>query len=148
MILIAHLLLGAVIASKIKYIPLSITLSFLSHYILDAIPHIEYPIENIKNRQWLKAFPDFLRVFLDFSLGILLILIFSNSQPIIFIVAFFAVLPDILNILNMIFRNRLLQIHSNFHEKNHFLKHKKISNLWRISSQIIIIIISVILLKF
>jgi len=146
MILLAHLLLGATIASKIENIPLAIILAFLSHYFLDFFPHIEYRIENIKNKQWSKSFPDFLRVFLDFFSGILIILLFAGVQPIIFAVSLFSILPDGLNFLNLIFKNKLLKIHFNLHEKIHFLENKKISVFWRITSQALIIIISLILI--
>lgn len=149
MILTPHLLLGAAIASKIEYAPLAIILAFLSHYLLDLIPHIEYSIDNIEKKQWQKSLPDILRVFLDFSFGILLILIFSNNQPIIFVCAFFAILPDGLSLLNSSFPNKILKTYSNIHQgKIHFLKHKKISIFWRISSQLLVILISIFLLKY
>ncbi len=147
MILLIHLIVGALIGQKISNPVFAISLAFLSHYLLDIIPHVEYPIENIRDKQWSKSLPDFLRVFLDFCLGMLIIFIFLDNRPIIFVAAFFAVFPDLLNILNLIFKNKLLQIHSDFHEKNHFLKYKKISNLWRILSQIIVIIICIFILK-
>lgn len=149
MILTPHLLLGAAIASKIEYAPLAILLAFLSHYFLDLIPHIEYPIDNIEKKQWRKSLPDILRVFWDFSFGILLILIFSNNQPIIFICAFFAVLPDGFSFLNYFLSNKILNIYNNVHHKKiHFLKNKKISVFWRISSQLLVIFISIFLLKY
>ena len=147
MILTPHLLLGAAIASKIEYTPLAIILAFLSHYLLDMFPHIEYPIKNIQNKQWVKSLPDFLRVFLDFSAGILIIYFFSGWQIIIFAGALFSVLPDAFNLFNMAFPNNFLKNHSNFHEKIHFFKNQKISFFWRFSSQVLVIIISVILLK-
>ena len=148
MILTPHLLLGVAIASKIEYAPLAIILAFLSHYLLDLIPHIEYSIDNIEKNQWQKSLPDILRVFLDFSFGILLILIFSNNQPIVFVCAFFAILPDGLSLLNYSFSNKILKIYSNIHQgKIHFLKHKKISISWRILSQLLVIFISIILLR-
>ena len=149
MILTPHLLLGAAIASKIEYAPLAIILAFLSHYLLDLIPHIEYSIDNIEKNQWQKSLPDISRVFLDFSFGILLILIFSNNQPIIFACAFFAILPDGLSLLNYSFSNKILKIYGNIHQKKiHFLKHKKISFSWRILSQLLVILISIFLLKY
>ena len=147
MILTPHLLLGAVLASKIEYAPLAIILAFLSHYLLDLIPHIEYSIDNIEKKQWQKSLPDFLRVFLDFSLGILLILIFSENQPIIFICAFFAILPDGLSFLNYFFSNKILKIHRYIHHKKiHFLRNKKISFYWRVLSQLLVVFISILLL--
>ena len=149
MILTPHLLLGAAIASKIEYAPAALLMAFLSHYFLDLIPHIEYSIKNISEKQWQKSLPDILRVFLDFSFGMLLILIFSKNQPIIYICAFIALIPDSLTIINSIFPNRILKIHNNIHRgKIHFLKHKKFSTSWRILSQLLVIIVSIFLLKY
>ncbi|MDO8486638.1 MAG: hypothetical protein Q7S77_03020 [Candidatus Staskawiczbacteria bacterium] len=149
MILAAHLLLGAVVASKINNIPVAIIMALLSHYYLDLIPHIEYSIKNIKEKQWHKSTPDILKVFLDFLFGILIILIFSNNQPIIYICAFVALIPDSLTVISLIRPNKILSEHDKFHtEKIHFLKYKKISTFWRILSQILVIIISIILLKY
>jgi len=146
MTLTPHLLLGAAIGSKIGNLPLAIVLAFLSHYLLDLIPHIEYPIDNISKKQWRKSLPDFLRVFLDFSFGVLLILIFSNNQPIIYVCALVALIPDSLTIISSIFPNRVLSAHDKIHtEKIHFLKYKKISVFWRISSQVLTIVISILL---
>lgn len=148
MILLAHMLFGAAIGSVIKNIPLAIFIAFLSHYFLDAFPHIEYPIENIKNRQWQKSFPEFLRVSLDFLCGILLILLFSGSQPVIYIYAASAILPDILSFFDLSSTNKLLEAHNDFHKnKIHSLKNKKISLFWRIANQIAVIIISLALFK-
>lgn len=149
MILIPHLLLGAVVAQKIEYAPLAIILAFLSHYFLDLIPHVEYSIDNIKNKKWQGSLPDFLKVFLDFFFGILLILIFSNNQPIVFVCAFFAILPDGLSFLGYLFYNKILKSYNNIHqEKIHFLKNKKFSMFWRILSQVLIIFVSLFLLKY
>ena len=147
MILTPHLLLGAAIASKIEYTPLAIILAFLSHYLLDILPHIEYPIKNIQNKQWAKSLPDFLRVALDFFSGILIIYFFSGWQIIILISALISILPDAFNILNLVFQNKLLKAHNNFHEKIHCLKNKKISVFWRVLSQVLIVVISVVILR-
>lgn len=149
MILIPHLLFGAAIASKIEYAPLAIILAFLSHYLLDLIPHAEYPIENIEKKQWRKVLLDVLKVSVDFFLGTLLIFIFSNNQPIIYVCAFFAILSDGLSLLNSFFPNRILKMHSDFHRKKiHFLKYKKISIFWRIFSQMIIVAISIFFMTY
>ena len=163
MILSAHLLLGAAVASKIKYAPLAIILALLSHYFLDLIPHIEYSINNIAKKQWQKSAPDILKVLLDFFFGILLILTFSNNQPIIYIGALIALIPDSLTIISSIYPrsgnpssreflatlNKVLSKHDQFHTKKiHFLKYKKIPTFWRILSQLLVVIISIILLKY
>lgn len=148
MILLVHLLLGATIASKIQSPVLAIILAFFSHYLLDLIPHTEYPIENLKKRHWHNSLPDILRIFLDFCLGILLISVFFPKNIIIFVSAFFAILPDGLTVLNSLFPNKILGLHDDFHRvKIHFLKNKKISFFWRIANQVLAIIVVLIMLK-
>lgn len=148
MILLVHLLFGAATGSTIKNIPLAIILAFLSHYFLDLIPHIEYNIENVEKKQWRAMLPNIFKISLDFCLGILLILIFSKNQPIIYICGFVAAIPDCLTALCYFIPNKLLKIHYELHQKIHFLKDKKISNFWRIASQVAVVIVSVILLKY
>lgn len=151
MIATPHLLIGAAIVSKIKFLPLAFLLAFLSHYFLDFIPHIDYTskdiYENIYEKKWKKFFPDFLKVILDISLALFLILIFSKNQPIIFIGAFLAILTDGLNFLNFVFPNKILKMHYNLHQKIHFFENKKISIFWRIFSQILIVLIAIFLLQ-
>ncbi|XOB41455.1 MAG: hypothetical protein ACKKMS_01895 [Candidatus Nealsonbacteria bacterium] len=151
MIATPHLLIGAVIVSKIKFLPLAFLLAFLSHYFLDFIPHIDYTskdiYENIYEKKWKKFFPDFLKVILDISLALFLILIFSKNQPIIFIGAFLAILTDGLNFLNFVFPNKILKMHYKLHQKIHFFENKKISIFWRIFSQILIVLIAIFLLQ-
>jgi len=77
MILLVHLLFGALIGQKILNPVLAIVLAFLSHYFLDFFPHIEYSIKNISEKRWKKSLPDFLKIFLDLAAGIILIFIFS-----------------------------------------------------------------------
>lgn len=147
MILLVHMLFGAVIASYIKNPILAVFLAFLSHYILDLLPHVEYSIKNINEKNWKKSLPDFLRVFLDFSLGIILILFFSAKTPIIFIAVFFTILPDGISFLSSFIKNKTLKNYSELHrEKIHFLKNKKISMIWRIFTQGVIVTVSILLL--
>lgn len=148
MILLVHLIFGAAIGSAIKNIPVAIILAFFSHYFLDLFPHIEYDTESIKEKLWRHRLPALLRMAVDFCSGILFILIFSVSkQPIIYICAFFAILPDGISATNYFAQNKILEIHDRFHQKIHFLKYKKISNFWRILSQIASVIISILLFK-
>lgn len=149
MILLAHLLLGALIGEKINNPVLAAILAFLSHYFLDIFPHVEYSITNMTSKDWKKFLPVFLKIFLDFSAGIILIFTFSTNREIIYISAFFAILPDGFSILNLIFKNKILAKHSRLHqEKLHYFKYKKISNFWRIFNQVAIVVICILLLKF
>ena len=147
MILTCHLLVGAAITSKIKFLPLAFLLAFLSHYFLDFIPHWEYSLENIKERRWKNSFSDFLKLALDSSLGIFLIFIFSKNRPLAVVGGFFAILADGPTFINLIFPNKLLKIFENFHQKIHYLKDKKISIFWRIFSQILIVLIAIFFLR-
>jgi len=148
MILLVHLLFGAAIGSKIEYFCLALILAFLSHYFLDLFPHTEYPIENIKNNQWQKSLPDFLRVATDFMLGILIIFLVSENSLKIYICSLLSVLPDMLTLLNKFLNTNLLKKHDNFHlKKIHFLKDKKISQFWRFLTQVTVIVVSILLLK-
>lgn len=143
------MLFGVTMGSLVKNPILAVLLALLSHYFIDLFPHVEYGIEEIKNKDWKKSAPAFLRVLLDFSLGLLLISLFTDKSLIIFICAFFAILPDGLSVLNEILPNKLLNIHDVLHlEKIHFLKYnKKISKFWRVATQILVVVISILVLK-
>ena len=163
MILLVHMLFGAAIGSAVKNVPLAIILAFLGHYFLDIFPHIEYlkstqeSIQKIKSGKWQKYLPDILKVFLDFFLGVLAIFIFSNppyasgvfGRPIIYLCAFIALIPDGLTVVSSLFYNKLLLKHDQIHKKIHYLtKQKKFPKFWKIFTQILAVIISVILLKY
>jgi len=149
MILFVHLLFGAAIGSLVNNIPLAIILALLSHYFLDFLPHIEYSIANLREKQWDKKMPVILKVAADFCLGILLIFLFSKNQPILYVYALVAILPDGFTIIHGIMPNKLTKLHNEIHPKRvHFLKDKKISKFWRITSQAVAVAISIILLRF
>jgi hypothetical protein len=148
MILLVHLLFGAAIGSVVKNIPVAIILAFLGHYLLDLIPHIEYNIEGIAEKQWRKKIPVFIKITLDLLSGILLIFLFSKNQPILYVCAFFAILPDGFTVLNILLPNGILESHNKLHtQKVHFLKDKKISKFWRITGQIIVVMVSLVLFQ-
>jgi hypothetical protein len=126
MILTCHLLVGAAVASKIPSIPLGLTLAFLSHYLIDFIPHYEYPIKQIRDSQWLKSGFDFLKVTADFILGFGLIFLFAKPNIWLFVAAFLAIVPDGLTLLNRIFpENKLLKKIRFWHSKVNEMSEKK-----------------------
>ncbi len=131
MILTVHLLTGAALASKIQPLSLALVLSFLSHYFLDVLPHPdEYSISNIKERKWHKSLPDFLKIGLDISVGLLIISVLTDRQPAIYSAALLAGLPDFFTFLSLVFPRRL-SWHEKLHRKIHFAKDKKIPFFWR-----------------
>lgn len=152
MLLICHLLVGAAVAVKIQTAPLALILAFLSHYLLDFVPHWEYSIDNILESRWRKTKYEFLKVALDFCLGLLLVFIFAKGQPIIFASAFLAVLPDGLTLVGLILPNKLLNLHDAFHRKivHYFKKEQfrknKILVFLGMLSQILISILAILLL--
>lgn len=148
MILFVHLLFGAAIGSLVKNIPLAVILALLSHYFLDFLPHIEYGIANIKEKQWRKKLFVILKVGLDFCLGILLIFIFSENQPILYIYALVSILPDAFTIINNLAPNAITKAHDKIHPgRIHFLRDKKISIFWRTINPAIIVVVSILLLR-
>ncbi|MFH1036640.1 MAG: hypothetical protein V1756_01035 [Patescibacteria group bacterium] len=148
MILTAHLLAGAAVATVIKNPFLGLSLAFLSHYLLDTIFHREYNIENILEKRWEKSRTEFLSIFLDFFTGISLVLLLSKNLSLALPGAFMASLPDGFALLYfLLFPNiSFIKIHNKLHQKIHFLKNKKIRLFWRISSQILVISFSIYLL--
>lgn len=118
MILAIHLIIGAVLMTKIKFLPLAALSAFLSHYFFDCIWHekLEYSILNIKSGKWRESGPDFIKVAIDILIGLLLIYIFISKEAVLLIGAFFAILPDGLTLLYLLFPNKLLEAHEKFHK--------------------------------
>ena len=129
MLLTPHILAGAAIATKVHNPVFALILAFLSHYFLDLPPQTEYSVENIKEKRWRKSVLDFSKVFMDISLGVLLIFSFSENTFLIYAVAFLAILPDGFTLLAVIFhKNKVLKMHWRFHRKlNALSENKKIS---------------------
>lgn len=148
MILLIHILFGAAIGHLFKIPIIALTLAYLSHYFLDLFPHIEYPIKNIKNKQWNKSYTEFLVIFLDFFMGFLVIFILLPNQIILYLCGFLAIVPDGFTILEKFLPNKFLNIHSNFHRKKiHFLMDKKIPLFYRLLTQISFLALSLIILS-
>ncbi|OGZ68562.1 MAG: hypothetical protein A3D44_01270 [Candidatus Staskawiczbacteria bacterium RIFCSPHIGHO2_02_FULL_42_22] len=147
MILLAHMLLGAVVGYQIENIPLAIVLAFLCHYFLDLFPHVEYSINNLHDKKWKKSLPDMAKVFLDFILGLGIIFLVSKNQPLIYIGALIAIVPDGLTLISYAFPNKVMAAHDYIHTKKiHYFKYKKISNFWRILTQVISVSICILVL--
>ena len=148
MILISHLLVGAAIASNIQFAPLALFLALLSHYLLDVFPQHEYSIKNIKSGRWNKSFWEFVKVFIDISFGIFLILLFSENTVLIFAAAFIAIVPDGFTLLTVVYnKNKLLNKHQKIHhEINEIPANKKFPMFWKIFAQVLVGLIAIIFL--
>ncbi len=154
MILTPHILIGAAIASKIPNV-WGLILAFLSHFVLDAIPHLEYSIKGIKRFERRQFFRSLAKVELDFCLGVMIFAFVAtdlSSVRVIYgllgIVA--AVLPDGLMFFYYVSGGKWLKNFGRFH---HFVHHKgrkhkikqKISFL-RVFSQVLTAVLAILVL--
>lgn len=156
MILLVHMIFGVAIGSLFHNPAIAVVAAFFSHYFLDLFPHVEYLegaeklTQKIKREKWQNNFYDILKVIADFCAGLFLVFYFSaNNLPIYFYYAIIAVIPDGLTVMNSLFPNKFLEIHYKIHgEKIQYLtKQKKFPLMWRILTQSIAIIVSIIFLK-
>jgi hypothetical protein len=148
MILTAHLLTGAALASKIQPTPFALLLALASHYFLDFLPHRDYDIENLKAKNWSRTGPALLRISLDLSFGLLVVLVLAKNPFLALAGGFFALLPDGVVLLNIIFPNSFFNFLGRIHRKIHFFKHKNIPLLWGILSYLAIFLLSALLLFY
>lgn len=105
MVLTPHILAGAVVAVKIQNPAIGLPLAFLSHFLLDALPHREYSIAGLtrpKSRNFAKSAG---KVLVDASLGLGLV-VFAAPSDINFLylagAMILAVLPDFFQFLTLI----------------------------------------------
>ncbi len=116
MILSVHFLVGAVIAQKFSNPILGLSFAFISHYFVDFLPHWQYSVKSIYKKLWQKSFFDFLKIFLDISLGALFVFIFSKNIFWALAGGFSALLPDFFSFLFLIFpKNVFIEKHYRFH---------------------------------
>jgi len=152
MILTPHILIGAIIGSKISSPPLIFILSFLSHYFLDMLPHYEYKISGLKHQkiQYDRIFFIYLsKISIDFliGMGLALWLIWDTPTKTLAIIGMVsALIPDGLLFLYWRLPDQpILKFFAVPHRACHFLK--RISPNWLgIAVEIIIIIAAVIFL--
>lgn len=163
MFLTPHFLTGAAIAQNSSDPTTGLIFAFLSHYLLDAIPHREYAINNIRQARWDKSLPDFLKSFLDLFLALAIVFLLSKNKFLAIAGGFAAILPDALTVVYLRFKNsdskiiKALERHHFFHDeiihwfekekyesKNSLVK--KISLMGKILSQFIVMAIAVLFL--
>lgn len=138
MILAPHALAGAATAVMLRRHPIAgIAAAFLSHFVLDVIPHWVYKLNSIKedSSQLLGAtfnpkglVKDFLKTGVDFGAGLAIALVISDVFfPKYFWLSFFGaaagVLPDFLQLMYYFFPNSPLSYLQWFHKKIHMKEH-------------------------
>lgn len=164
MTLTSHAVVGAAIVSAVPTHPvLAFSLGFCSHFLLDAIPHWDYPLgsmledkENPMNSDMKigKSFLfDLCKIGLDFLLGFILTFLFFglgrdfSYNNVLFFGALGAVLPDALQFLYFKWRHEPIVSLQKFHQWIHSKIELKDKPVLGISSQIIFIALVVFLQK-
>lgn len=158
MILASHIIAASAITSSLVLKPPTIAnaaaiffISFVSHYLLDFIPHWEYELSFFNGENKKFFLKDLIKIFIDLSLGAIigfLIIGLSVSFEGIFklsLIIFFSCLPDILEAGSIFWKKfsfvQLKKMHYFFHSKIEF-KDKPVKG---IIIQIITLLILIIL---
>lgn len=150
MILAPHMLVGSALALKIGNPLLGIPVAIISHYFLDATPHAEYPIHNLKflrTKNFSEACSVLIKISCDIGSAVFLILLAAHyaHQSLLFAIAggFAGILPDSTHVLFMLFPgNELLAKHYAFHHKVHFPKEKYASPYLKFGLQVAAVVFS------
>jgi hypothetical protein len=152
MILSTHAVVGAALASFVPSHPAAaFALGFASHFVLDAIPHWDYPIRSASVNPKICAPITFDRALLrdavvigsDGLLGVLAALLFfasSDGMWSILLGALGAMLPDPLHTINAHFPHEPLQTLQRFHRWIHTDKRMTSMSFWAVGSQIALVI--------
>lgn len=158
MILSVHMLAGAAVGSQIHNYWLVSIVSLVLHFILDKLPHWEYHAgfrsEHFQQLPKRKALIFAVKVFLDFAIGIFLVVFFWQNSPNFSSIAlgsFFCVLPDGFLFLHMFFKivfrrePALIKKIYNFHHANHYPANKN-PRFWGVLVEGAVVAISLFLL--
>lgn len=112
MILSVHFITGAAITKLIPNKLIAYPLAFLSHFLLDALPHTDYSLRGISSGWKKKNFYESISsLILDTLFGIAFIIIwamaFDNfNVNTALIGGFLGILPDFLNLISYLFHNK------------------------------------------
>jgi hypothetical protein len=149
MILTTHAIVGAALAQHTDSATLAFAIGFVSHHILDLIPHWQYSVPQLDSGKRLKInkalLSDLLRVTVDLAIGLVIVLAFFREN---LYISFFAlagaILPDILWGISRIWPLKPLVLYDKF---NHFLQSRanlnQISPIIGIGSQLAIILLAI-----
>ena len=110
MILTMHSVVGAAIANQISNPWIAWLSAFISHFVLDSIPHREYSLENAKygwksKKFWILA----VKILIDLLAGFAFIIIFTQDRsnlPKNIIAGFAGLIPDGLTVLYYITKKK------------------------------------------
>lgn len=152
MTLTSHAVVGAVVASLMPQHPiLGFCAAFASHFIIDAIPHRDYPISSSSvnpnigtSMKYDKAlFFDMLRIGTDILVGISLslwILLPTQNVAVILLGAVAGILPDPLQFVYAHFRHEPFVSLQRFHRWMHSKNHMKTTPIFGVVSQLLFLV--------
>lgn len=144
MILFPHMLIGGAIGVHSKNICWAFLFGFLSHFVLDMIPHWEY-LDHLKQVGYPKNFP---KIFIDFAVGISAVMLLTWSFPnklVILSAVAGSIIPDALQIMIHFFKLNWLKPLFDFHRKIH--SDKELSFWQGIPVFLLIIFLTLLILK-
>jgi hypothetical protein len=161
MTLTAHAVVGAAIAASMPNHPaLGFVLAFASHFVLDAIPHWDYPLSSQKTDNVNRLnddmiinknfFVDLLKIGTDMLCGILLALFFFTLHgPHLFLIPMIgvvgAVLPDALQFAYFKWRHQpliaLQRFHLGIHAKRNFDNKPMIGIPFQIAIMVLVVLV-------
>lgn len=151
MIFTPHIIVGAVIGSKIQNIGLIVFLGLLSHFILDKVPHWDYSVSvYIKSFRQIKSLKSLIplasKISIDGIVGLLIVFFVLGYSPFILLGIFISILPDfVLGSILFFGHNKFSKKISDFHEKFLHFKHKSENEITflGLATEILTIIIAV-----
>jgi hypothetical protein len=140
MILASHIIVSGLIGAETHSYFLAAIFGFLSHYVLDGIPHWDkYISEEFKSKAKTEKnflttkffWKQLLKIAFDAIIGFTLLFLFlkflgQNNTSFSLIGAFFGVLPDPLMLLYMVKKWRILKWNYDINEFVHYSIHSKI----------------------
>lgn len=136
-----HILTGAVIATQTQNLPATFIIAVLSHYFLDIFPHTDAGTFH-KEKYWKQTDKEIVLATLDVILGFAIIFLKRNLENMVFVGAFFALMPDVLDNFPLwqdYFRkSKIFSKAYNFHEDIHFRLPNKYW-YWGIPMQLVVI---------
>ena len=163
MTLSTHAIFGAAVASTISSHPiLGFVLAFISHFLLDAIPHWDYHLSShasdghdhlnddlVLNKAFIK---DLSKIGLDMLLGLLIVLIIASQYQNLFIPLILGliagVLPDFLQFVYMKWRHEpmisLQKFHIWIHAKTDLNNRPAVG----ITFQVILVVLALVIWRF
>ncbi len=153
MILTPHILVGAAIVSKMPNI-WGLILAFLSHFVLDSIPHCEYSLKGIKRSKGGQFFRDIIKAELDFCLGIVIFVFIaadlSSTRVVYGLLGILAAISlDGSLFLYFISRKkwfrRITKLHHYIHIKKD--KNKQKTTFLKIFSQVLVSVLAILILS-